>query len=243
MYFFGRVRDFFPPLPAYTSPGILLHARTCTQKKSGSPQRLPSCFCQSCLIAFLMHAYGFPLFDMSSTISRVLYLMTIFLDCMSPCSSSAFSRNATYRKARRAAVSPSLPQNRGMFWSCFEWGLHSLSCYQESGGLLHRHSTLTGGLPQKRPPPAVSFLLHWPWGHPHRTLSGTLPCEARTFLTEGGSPTTFRAVICAAHGCLFYHMQRVMSTLFCYHTLKQLPPTNSLKMELFGTPSLLTPRK
>ncbi len=144
MYFFGRVQDFFPPLPAYTSPGILLHARTCTQKKSGSPQRLPSCFCQSCLIAFLMHAYGFPLFDMSSTISRVLYLMTIFLDCMSPCSSSAFSRNATYRKARRAAVSPSLPQNRGMFWSCFRWGLHSLPCYQGSGGLLHHHSTLTG---------------------------------------------------------------------------------------------------
>jgi len=27
------------------------------------------------------------------------------------------------------------------------------------------------------------FLLHWPWGHPHRTLSGILPCEARTFLT------------------------------------------------------------
>ena len=30
---------------------------------------------------------------------------------------------------------------------------------------------------------AVSFLLHFPWGRPHRTLSGTLPCEARTFLT------------------------------------------------------------
>lgn len=68
--------------------------------------------------------------------------MTIFLDCMSPCSSSVLRRNATYRKARRAAVSPSLP--KGMFWSCFRWGLHSLPCYQGSGGLLHRHSTLTG---------------------------------------------------------------------------------------------------
>ena len=25
--------------------------------------------------------------------------------------------------------------------------------------------------------------MHFPWGYPHRTLSGTLPCEARTFLT------------------------------------------------------------
>lgn len=61
---------------------------------------------------------------------------------MSPCSSSVLRRNATYRKARRAAVSPSLP--KGMFWSCFRWGLHSLPCYQGSGGLLHHHSTLTG---------------------------------------------------------------------------------------------------
>ena len=27
------------------------------------------------------------------------------------------------------------------------------------------------------------FLLHFPWSHLHRTLSGILPCEARTFLT------------------------------------------------------------
>ena len=28
-----------------------------------------------------------------------------------------------------------------------------------------------------------TFLLHWPWSRLHRTLSGILPCEARTFLT------------------------------------------------------------
>ena len=27
------------------------------------------------------------------------------------------------------------------------------------------------------------FLLHWPWSHLHRTLSGILPFGARTFLT------------------------------------------------------------
>ena len=30
---------------------------------------------------------------------------------------------------------------------------------------------------------AVSFLLHWSSGFPARTLSGILPCEARTFLS------------------------------------------------------------
>ena len=28
------------------------------------------------------------------------------------------------------------------------------------------------------------FLLHFPWGRPRRTLSGILPCEARTFLSR-----------------------------------------------------------
>ena len=32
--------------------------------------------------------------------------------------------------------------------------------------------------------PGGLFLLHWPWSHLHRTLSGILPCEARTFLTS-----------------------------------------------------------
>ncbi len=30
------------------------------------------------------------------------------------------------------------------------------------------------------------FLLHFPWSRLHRTLSGILPCEARTFLTCSG---------------------------------------------------------
>ena len=104
-----------------------------------------------------------------------MYQMIIYLGCSSPNSSSGPSpnRNATYPKARRATVWPSV-------WSCFEWGLHS-----------------TEPLPARRwslTPPfhpysankceAVYFLLHFPWGYPHRTLSGTLPYEARTFLTS-----------------------------------------------------------
>ena len=87
---------------------------------------------------------------MSSTISRVLYQTIIFLDCTLPHSSSARfpGQNATNPEARRATVS--LPIR-----SCFGWSLHSLVCYQPSGGLLPRHSTIT-----RRKRQAVSFLLH-----------------------------------------------------------------------------------
>ena len=51
-------------------------------------------------------------------------------------------------------------------------------CYQTGGSLLHCLSTLT------RDVPGGLFLLHWPWSRLHRTLSGILPCEARTFLTR-----------------------------------------------------------
>jgi len=49
--------------------------------------------------------------------------------------------------------------------------------YLTAGELLPRLSTLTakcGGI----------SLLHFPWGHPHRELPGTLPVGARTFLRE-----------------------------------------------------------
>ena len=49
--------------------------------------------------------------------------------------------------------------------------------YRAGGGLLHRLCTLTGL------PAGGCFLLHLPGSRLHRTLSGILPCEARTFLT------------------------------------------------------------
>jgi len=89
-----------------------------------------------------LFCYNKPLIScLSSTISRVLYQTIIFLDCTLPHSSSARlpGQNATNPKARRAAVS--LPIR-----SCFGWSLHSLVCYQPSGGLLPRHSTITSGI-------------------------------------------------------------------------------------------------
>ena len=81
------------------------------------------------------------------------------------------------------AASSDPPENRPgkpivFIRSCFGWGLHGSARYRTDGSLLHCLSTLTclaaGGL----------FLLHWPWSHLHRTLSGILPYEARTFLTH-----------------------------------------------------------
>ena len=50
--------------------------------------------------------------------------------------------------------------------------------YRRGGSLLHCLFTLT------RIEAGGSFLLHLSWGYPRRTLSGILPCEARTFLTR-----------------------------------------------------------
>ena len=71
---------------------------------------------------------------------------------------------------------------------------------------------------------AVSFLLHFPWSRLHRTLSGTLPCEARTFLT-----------LRRDHPCC--------SCNIFYYTLNIDPPMNSLMIECFGISSGLIVRK
>ena len=60
------------------------------------------------------------------------------------------------------------------------------------------------------------FLLHWPWSHLHRTLSGILPCEARTFLTCCLSAIA-AAIICATQSFLvcifFYHTEYINTEL------------------------------
>jgi len=57
--------------------------------------------------------------------------------------------------------------------SCSRWGLPCRLCYQRRGALLPHPFTLT---PQcrLRYREAVCFLLHYPWGHPRRRLSGTV---------------------------------------------------------------------
>ena len=100
----------------------------------------------------------------SKTMSRVMSGVIIYLGRLSPIASS------------------DQPETSGPH--TFPFGLASDGvyrdpcCYQQSGGLLHHLSTLTDGKSR-----SGIVLLHFPWSHLHRTLSGILPCEARTFLT------------------------------------------------------------
>ena len=62
---------------------------------------------------------------------------------------------------------------------------------------------------------------------PYRTLSGILPCEARTFLTVSLSSETARPFV------------RLSANYYITsYTSKQLPPINSLKRDVFGIASL-----
>ncbi len=96
------------------------------------------------------------------------------------------SGSSNLPETRRAAVS-------SLFGLASDGVYMCPSCYQQGGSLLHCLSTLTctkctGGL----------FLLHWPGSHLHRTLSGILPYEARTFLTCSLSAFA-AAIVCATH--------------------------------------------
>ena len=95
--------------------------------------------------------------------------------------------------------SSDLPETDGppyaSFWSCFEWGLHMPRQLPDGRWSLkppfHPYQHIAGGI----------FLLHYPWSRLHRTLSGILPCEARTFLTtsrvawDSDMPRTFVLLI------------------------------------------------
>ena len=101
---------------------------------------------------------------MSRTISRVLSWVIICLDLPLPTGSSDLPGNP----AGHCIVS-CLVLLRMEFTSAPAVTVRAVVSY-----------TAISPLPQKA---AVSFLLHWSGSHLHRTLSGILPCKARTFLT------------------------------------------------------------
>ncbi len=105
----------------------------------------------------------------SGTVSRVLSRVTICLGLPSPAASSDLPE---------AGRAPSLPcglASDGVYMC--------RPCHPGRGSLLHCLSTLTG---QKA---GGLFLLHCPWSHLRRSLSGILPCEARTFLSKSAAAT------------------------------------------------------
>ena len=99
---------------------------------------------------------------MSRTVSRVMYQMIIYLDLTLPPDSS------------------DLPESKDG-QSTFLFGLASDGVYRAMSVTSHAVVSYTAfpPLPAKA---GGLFLLHFPGSHLHRTLSGILPCEARTFL-------------------------------------------------------------
>ena len=84
------------------------------------------------------------------------------------------------RRLGRAARHPALRRGRLPICSCTGWGLPCHPCHQGCGALLPHRFTLATHARRRRS--AVCSLWHFPADHPGRSLTGTLPCGARTFL-------------------------------------------------------------
>ena len=118
----------------------------------------------------------------SGTVSRVLSCAAIYLGTPSP------GAQATYLKR--------CGQQHGFCLVLLRMGFtltpcvttRAVSSYLTISPLPLPHETYVSREPQKGV--AVSFLLHFPWSHLRRTLSGILPYEARTFLVREISPAT-----------------------------------------------------
>ena len=137
-----------------------------------------SCFLICFLICFLLYAVR--------PISRVMSL------------SDHLSRPSVARRLQRPTWKHDGPPY-GFLLGLASNGVYMCPlCYHSGGSLLHCLSTLTsykrGGL----------FLLHWSGSYLHRTLSGILPCEARTFLVWTLSSVQPRSPGLAAQ-LIFYH--------------------------------------
>ena len=97
------------------------------------------------------------------------------------------------------------------------------------------------------------FLLHFPGSRLRRTLSGTLPCEARTVLSRSLSVLPAATAYPARRTCFGYYrtepvclqvsLHGFRSCFSMLYTSKQLPPINSRRIEFFGTSSDGYPRK
>ena len=116
----------------------------------------------------------------SRTISRVMSWMVIYLILLLPAGFSDLPKNVTGSHI----VFCSVLLRMGFTYARSVTSAAVVS-YTALPPLPYSGITGTGGI----------FLLHYPWSRLHRTLSGILPCEARTFLTC----TNAAAIICATH--------------------------------------------
>ena len=133
--------------------------------------------------------------------------------------------------------------------SCFGWGLHGFLCYQRNGSLLHCLSTLT------RKNLAVSLCCTIPGV----ASAGRYPasCPAKPGLSSPGpfrscqprlhillcQKRNIRQLIIISQTFSVVHPPNHRSRKAASHTSKQLPPTNSRRIEFLGISSIGTPTK
>ena len=122
-------------------------------------------------------------------------------------------------------------------------------CYQRGGSLLHCLSTLTLAMnPTDQSARLIANAVYFCCTGLGVTSTGRYPasCPAKPGLS---SPDTFRIrqlrPFILLTGSILTHNIQIRQILVekSSHTSKQLPPTNSRKMELFGIASLGTPTK
>jgi hypothetical protein len=89
------------------------------------------------------------------------------------------------RTLGRATLHLASPRGCVPICSCTRWGLPCRTGHPVRGALLPHRFTLATRVSPRRS--AVCSLWHFPAGRPDRSLTGTLPCGARTFL-GGPSP-------------------------------------------------------
>jgi hypothetical protein len=108
-------------------------------------------------------------------------------DSVSPCGAAAISLGRVLPRASvRCSSSGRAAQSRGTVRAILlRVGFTRARVTATLRELLPHDFTLAR--PRRKPRSGGMFLWHFPSGHPDRTLSCTLPCEARTFLTPRGA--------------------------------------------------------
>ncbi len=123
--------------------------------------------------------------EWSRLISRILSWVVIYLGRPLPTASCG-----TPGCLRRAAVSRLGREHP--YRPLLHVGFSRPTCRHAAGALLPHHFTLTrASLSRRKARGAVSFLLHYPSGHPASPLASTLPCGVRTFLPDTLEATTW----------------------------------------------------
>ena len=156
----------------------------------------------------------------SRTVSRVLSWMVIYLGHLLPDASSNLPENLTGRQIvfclvlLRMGFTYALPVTRKAVVS------YTALPTLPTGIARRRYISVALSL-ESPPPDVIRHPALWSPDFPHLPKGS---CDHLSYLH-------------------FYHGNPILSLMTLSYTLKQLPPTNSLTMELFGRFSLLTPKK